>query len=148
MEVVNEVMPTNPDRIKEMMAEGPDGPIYMINLLKFKEKAEYEDGRETDLTGYEAYQLYAKEVAKLLTEFGGKGIFAGDVTFLALGQVEDLWDEVAIAMYPKRADLLQMSSSKKWQEISVHRTAGLAGQLNIETVAPAGALEHLAATNS
>ena len=139
MEVVNEVMPTNPDRIKEMMAEGPDGPIYMINLLKFKEKAEYEDGRETDLTGYEAYQLYAKEVAKLLTEFGGKGIFAGDVTFLALGQVEDLWDEVAIAMYPKRADLLQMSSSKKWQEISVHRTAGLAGQLNIETVAQLGA---------
>jgi uncharacterized protein (DUF1330 family) len=139
MEVVNEVMPTSPDRIKEMMEEGPDGPIYMINLLKFKEKAEYEDGRETDLTGYEAYQLYAKEVAKLLTEFGGKGIFAGDVTFLALGQVEDLWDEVAIAMYPKRADLLQMSSSKKWQEISVHRTAGLAGQLNIETVAQLGA---------
>jgi uncharacterized protein (DUF1330 family) len=139
MEVVYEVMPTSPDRIKEMMEEGPDGPIYMINLLKFKEKAEYEDGRETNLTGYEAYQLYSKEVAKLLTEFGGKGIFAGDVTFLALGQVEDLWDEVAIAMYPKRADLLQMSSSKKWQEISVHRTAGLAGQLNIETVAQLGA---------
>jgi len=141
MEVVNEVMPTSPDRIKEMMAEGPDGPIYMINLLKFKEKAEYEDGRETDLTGYEAYQLYAKEVTKLLPEFGGKGIFAGDVTFLALGQVEELWDEVAIAMYPKRADLLQMSSSEKWQEISVHRTAGLAGQLNIETVAQLGAFK-------
>jgi len=63
------------------------------------------------------------------------------VTFLALGQVEDLWDEVAIAMYPKRADLLQMSSSKAWQEISIHRTAGLAGQLNIETVAQPGAFE-------
>ena len=25
-------------------------PIAMLNLLKFKEKAEYEDGRETDLT--------------------------------------------------------------------------------------------------
>lgn len=141
MEVVNEVMPTSPERIKEMMEEGPEGPIYMINLLKFKEKAEYEDGRETDLTGYEAYQIYSKAVAKLLAGFGGKGFFAGDVTFLALGQVEDLWDEVVIAMYPKRADLLQMSSSKAWQEISVHRTAGLAGQLNIETVAQPGAFE-------
>ncbi|MFT5287606.1 MAG: hypothetical protein ACI8W3_000899 [Myxococcota bacterium] len=141
MEVINEVMPTSPERIKEMMAEGPDGPIYMINLLKFKEKAEYEDGRETNLSGYEAYQLYSKEVAKLLATFGGKGFFAGDVTFLALGQVEDLWDEVAIAMYPKRADLLRMSSSKEWQEIAVHRTAGLAGQLNIETVAQPGAFE-------
>ena len=87
MEVENEVMPSSPERIKEMMAEGPEGPIYMINLLKFKEKAEYEDGRETDLTGYQAYQLYAREVVKLLAEFGGKGFFAGDVTFLALGQV-------------------------------------------------------------
>ena len=140
MKVKNSVVP-NEEQIAGFFEPGPAGPIYMVNLLKFKEKAEYEDGRETDLTGYEAYQLYAKEVGKLLTEFGGKGIFAGDVTFLALGQVEDLWDEVAIAMYPKRADLLQMSSSKKWQEISVHRTAGLAGQLNIETVAQRNAFE-------
>ena len=138
MEVTNEVMPTSAERIKEMTSEGPDGPIYMINLLKFKAKAEYEDGRETDLTGFEAYQIYADAVSKLLPKFGGKGFFAGDVTFLALGQVEELWDEVAIAMYPERADLWRMSSSQEWQEISVHRTAGLAGQLNIETVAQDG----------
>ena len=52
MEVVNEVMPTSQARIDEMMQPGPDGPIYMVNLLKFKDKAEYEDGRETDLTGF------------------------------------------------------------------------------------------------
>jgi hypothetical protein len=141
MNVENEVMPTSPDRIKEMMAEGPEGPIYMINLLKFKEKAEYEDGRATSLSGYEAYQIYANATAKLLPKFNGKGIFAGDVTFLALGQVEDLWDEVAIAMYAKRSDLFAMSSSKEWQEVAVHRTAGLAGQLNIETVAQPGMFE-------
>ena len=55
-----------------------------------------------------------------------------------IGQVEDLWDEVAIARYPRRADLVRMSSSEAWREIAVHRTAGLAGQLNIETVAPPG----------
>ena len=90
----------------------------------------------------------AKAVAKLLSAFGGKGFFAGDVTFLALGQVEDLWDEVAIAMYPKRADLLRMSSSEEWQKIAVHRTAGLAGQLNIETVAQPGAFGWLGAEPS
>jgi uncharacterized protein (DUF1330 family) len=141
MQVVNEVLPSNPEVIKEMMNEGPDGPIYMINLLKFKEKAEYADGRKTDLSGYEAYQIYAKAVSKLLPKFGGRGFFAGDVTFLALGQVEDLWDEIAIAIYPKRADLFRMSTSKEWQEMAVHRAAGLAGQLNIETVAQAGAFD-------
>ena len=135
MEVVNEVMPTSGERMGQMMEPGPDGPIYMINLLKFKDRAEYEDGRDTDLTGYEAYQLYGRAVSEILPKFNGAGVFAGDVTFLALGQVEELWDEVAIAKYESRSDLMAMSTSPEWQEASVHRTAGLAGQLNIETVA-------------
>ena len=138
MQVVNEVLPSDPERVRQMMEPGPDGPIFMVNLLKFREKAVYEDGRECDLTGREAYMIYGRAVAGFLPEFGGKAIFAGDVTFLALGQVEELWDEVAIAMYPSRGDLLRMSMSEAWQEIAVHRTAGLKGQLNIETVLPAG----------
>ena len=138
MEVVNEVVPSTAKRLEEMMQPGPEGPIYMVNLLKFKDRAEYEDGRETDLSGYDAYQIYGREVFKLLPEYGGKFVFAGDVTFLSLGQVEELWDEIAIVMYSSRADLVAMSSSQAWQEISVHRTAGLAGQLNIETVAQPG----------
>ena len=31
--------------------------IRMVNLLKFRKKASYEDGRETDLTGEEAYKI-------------------------------------------------------------------------------------------
>lgn len=136
MEVTNEVMPTSAERINEMLEPGPDGPIYMVNLLKFKEQAEYEDGRETDLTGRQAYELYGRGVAALLPDYGGKIVFAGDVTFLMLGQVEELWDEIAIAQYPNRGALVAMSSSEEWRALAVHRTAGLAGQLNIETVAP------------
>ena len=136
MEVVNEVMPTSPERIAEMLQPGPDGPIYMLNLLKFKKHAEYEDGRETDLTGREAYQIYGRGVSQLLSDYGGSVEFVGDVTFLSLGQVEELWDEIAIVSYPRRADLVAMSSSDEWRALAVHRTAGLAGQLNIETVSP------------
>lgn len=64
MEVTNEVMPTSRERIEEMMQPGPDGPIYMVNLLKFKEHAEYEDGRQTELSGREAYQLYGAGVSR------------------------------------------------------------------------------------
>lgn len=138
MEVLNEVMPTSAERIEEMQQSGPDGPIFMVNLLKFKERAEYVDGRETDLTGYEAYELYAEVVTRIIGDYGGELMFAADVTFLALGQVEDLWDEVAIATYPNRRALFDMSTSDEWRAASVHRTAGLAGQLNIETVAQPG----------
>ncbi|MDG1366765.1 MAG: DUF1330 domain-containing protein [Acidimicrobiales bacterium] len=134
MEVVNEVMPTDPQRLTEMMEPGPDGPIYMVNLLRFNAEAKYGDGRDTDLTGREAYNLYGQAVSKIIQDYDGEVMFVGDVTFLSLGQVEDLWDEVAIAKYPNRAALLAMSSSPQWQAAAVHRSAGLAGQLNIETV--------------
>ena len=137
MQVVNEVFPTDPSRLQAMMEKGPDGPIFMVNLLKFKDRAEYDDGRPTDLSGRDAYMIYGRAVAELLPKFDGRGIFAGDVTFLALGQVEELWDEVAIAMYPDRASMVRMSLSEEWREIAVHRSAGLKGQLNIETVLPA-----------
>ena len=106
----------------------------MVNLLKFKDHAEYEDGRKTQLTGREAYQIYAGGVAKVITQVGGKLIFGADVARLMLGEVEDLWDQVAIAMYPSRTAMFEMIQLPAYGEISVHRTAGLAGQLNIETV--------------
>ena len=52
------------------------------------------------------------------------------------GLTEELWDEVAIAMYPNRAAMMDMMMSDEMADIGVHRSAGLAGQLNIETVAP------------
>ncbi|MEM7493938.1 MAG: DUF1330 domain-containing protein [Pseudomonadota bacterium] len=137
MQVINQIVPTDPEQIQKMAEPGPEGPIFMVNLLKFKSKADYEDGRETDLTGREAYQLYGMGVAGLLPEFGARIFFVADVTFLSLGQVEDLWDEVAIAVYPNRAALFKMTSSETWQALAVHREAGLAGQLNIESVMPA-----------
>lgn len=138
--VLNEVFPGDPAQMAGLMQPGPDGPIFMINLLKFKEKAVYEDGRETDLTGREAYMIYGRAVSKLLPSFGGMAIFAADVTFLSLGQVGELWDEVAIGVYPKRGDMVRMSMSDQWREIAVHRSAGLDGQLNIETVLSAEAM--------
>lgn len=135
---INDQYPSGDGQMEEMMQPGPDGPIYMVNLLKFKDKAEYEDGRKTNLTGREAYNLYGQAVQKILPTYKGTPHFMADVNWLALGQIDNLWDEVAIVSYAARSDLLAMSLSPEWQEASVHRTAGLAGQLNIECLAPAG----------
>ena len=135
MEVHNAVTPTA-EQLEGFLVPDPAGPIYMVNLLKFKEHAEYEDGRETSLSGREAYMLYATEVAKVIPQVGGKLTFGADVARLMLGEVEELWDQVAIAMYPSRAAMFQMIQLPEYAEISMHRTAGLSGQLNIETVAP------------
>lgn len=137
MDVKNAVIP-NEEQIKGFFEPAPDGPIYMVNLLKFKPRAEYEDGRSTDLTGREAYGIYADAVSQLLPEFGGFAGFFAEVERLMLGEVEELWDEVAVAVYPSRSTMMEMMQSPRMQEIAVHRAAGLAGQLNIETVGAKG----------
>jgi hypothetical protein len=70
MNVENALVPT-PEQIKELGEEGHGKPIYMVNLLKFKEMAEYEDGRKSDLSGQEAYAIYGTEVAAHLAKVGG-----------------------------------------------------------------------------
>jgi len=135
MEVKNALMP-NDQQMAGFLEEGKDQPIYMVNLLKFKDKAVYPDKRETDLTGEEAYAIYGQEVRKHLEKVGAKPIFSGKVSRLMLGEVEDLWDTVAIAMYPNRKAMLDMISDPEYIKSAQHRVAGLEGQLNIETNSP------------
>ncbi len=132
MEVKNAVMP-NETQLKEFNDQAEDQPIFMVNLLKFKQKAEYPDKRETNLTGEEAYAIYGQEVKEHLAKVGGKPIFGGNVERLMLGEVEDLWDTIAIAMYPSRKAMLEMIMDPDYIKSAQHRVAGLEGQLNIET---------------
>ena len=132
MEVINKLYP-NEQQIQGFLEPGAEDPICMVNLLKFKQRAEYEDGRETDLTGREAYELYEEGVKKLLQDVGGCVGFEGEVERLMLGEVGELWDVVALAVWPSRQVMLEVMQSEAMQDISVHRSAGLAGQLNIET---------------
>ena len=133
MKVENKVIPSD-EQINGFLEEPDLGPISMVNLLKYKKSAVYDDGRETNLSGKEAYQLYAAEVIKLIEKYGGEFVFAGSVSRLMLGEVEEMWDEIAIAKYPSRKAMFEMTMDPDYQKIHVHRDAGLKGQLNIETI--------------
>ena len=132
MDVKNAVYPGS-TQITEFFGAPEDGPFVMVNLLKFKDKAEYADGSDADISGREAYERYGVEVAKLVVGLGGRIRYSGPVTGLMLGEVEDLWDMVALAEYPSLAAFRQMATSPAMHAIEPHRTAGLAGQLNIKT---------------
>ena len=132
MKVENAVTP-NEKQLAGFLEGDIETPIKMVNLLTFKDKAEYADGRQTNLSGKEVYQIYANEVQGHLEKVGGKSIFFGEVQRLMLGEVEELWDWVAIAEYPSRKAMLEMIMNSEYQKSEEHRSAGLSGQLNIET---------------
>jgi uncharacterized protein (DUF1330 family) len=132
MLVENAVMP-QPEQAKAFFFGEENGPMVMVNLLKFKEKAEYPDGSNADWTGKQAYLVYGAAVQKCLELVGGRAVFSGDVTGLILGDVEELWDMVALAYYPSPQAMMQMVGLPEYQGIEIHRFAGLKGQLNIRT---------------
>ena len=121
----------NPIQLAEF-ALGDDDPILMVNLLKFRDKAEYEDGRATNLTGREAYEIYVTETREHLANVGAELILGGEVNGLLLGEVEELWDAFGVARYPSRKAMIAMARNPAYIESEKHRAAGLAGQLNIE----------------
>tara|TARA_R110002110_G_scaffold179197_16_gene384649 strand:+ start:191 stop:670 length:480 start_codon:yes stop_codon:yes gene_type:complete len=135
MKVENALRPADA-QLKSFFASAgtaEDGPVVMVNLLKFREHAAYPDGHDAHLTGQEAYMRYGAGVSKIIAAVGGKLVFAGTVEGLMLGECEELWDQVALVEYPSRAAFMEMVVSPEYLEIEVHREAGLAGQLNIGT---------------
>ena len=131
MEYKNSVHPTK-EQMEGFLEGDSEAPIAMINLLKFREKAQYEDGRDTDLTGEQAYAIYMDEVVGHLKKVGGEVSFGGSINRLMLGEVEELWDKAFIAKYPSKKVMLKMVTDPDYLESNKHRVAGLAGQLNIE----------------
>lgn len=130
MNVENALYPT-PDRIAELMTKASGEPIAMLNLLKFRDKATYADGRSSDLSGREAYMLYGVPMQELVVRGGGRMIFSGQIQSLVIGTAEDMWDVAALVEYPSSAAFARIATSPEVAAIGVHRAAGLAGQLLI-----------------
>lgn len=136
MKVENAVRPTD-EQMKGFVEDNHGKSISMVNLLKFKDKAEYPEDHELhgkDMTGAEAFAIYGAGVSKIVMGLGGEMLFSGEVARLMLGEVGELWDQVSIVKYPSRQAMLDMMMSEEYNAIHPHREAGLAGQLNIECI--------------
>tara|TARA_B100000700_G_scaffold313568_1_gene398777 strand:- start:49 stop:450 length:402 start_codon:yes stop_codon:yes gene_type:complete len=133
MKIENKILP-NKEQLKGFTDEPEKGPIKMLNLVKLKDKAEYQDGRESDISGLEAYMIYGKEVVEHLEKVGAKLIFSGAVDRLMIGEADDMWDLVAIAEYPNRKAMFEMIMDPAYTETAKHREAAIEGQLNIEVL--------------
>ena len=132
MNVRNEVLRTDED-MQALLDQEIEGSVVMVHLLKFKAKAEYVDGRETELTGAEAYGVYREKMVERVTSAGGRLVFSGVVRHLVLGEVEGIWDEILAVEFPSKETFVEAISSPEIAEWGAHRRAGLAGQLLIAT---------------
>lgn len=106
-------------------------PVMMLNLLRFREKAAYDDGREA--TGEEAYAAYGRESAPIFRRVGGEIIWRGKPEVMLIGPAGKRWDLVFVARYPTASAFLEMVTDPDYREAVKHRRAGILDSRLIRT---------------
>ncbi len=103
-----------------------DFPIVMLNLLRFRERAEYPEGSEAKpCSGREAYSRYAEKTLAVLEGLGGRIVWSGSALATVIGPNGEGWDEVALVEYPSRKAFLELAATVESSKATEHRTAGL-----------------------
>jgi uncharacterized protein (DUF1330 family) len=112
-------------QVAELMAaaQGNDGPVAMLNVLKFREDS-----------GRDSYLRYAQEVQPHLDRVGASIVYVGDAGGVVIGDTDSAWwDSMLVVHYPSRAAFLAMVLDPAYVEIAVHRTKALADSRLIAT---------------
>ena len=99
-----------------------DGPVTMLNLMRFRERSLDGNG-----SGWDAYLRYSALAIKLIKARGGTIIWTGNAEAVALGEADrHRWDYVALVRYPSRAAFIDMMTSADYAAANVERENGCA----------------------
>lgn len=96
----------------------PDGDIYMLNLMAYRDEADYGPDGERGITGREADDRYAP--LEVLAELGAGVCFLAEVEAST-----EPWDRVAVVRYPTRRSFVDMQSRPDFKAKHVHKDAGM-----------------------
>lgn len=120
-------MPTNVNPTREQFdafkALPRDRPIDMLNLVRLRGRAVYEDGRSA--TGAEAYAAYGRESGPIFRRLGGEIVWRGRPEAVLIGPAAERWDIAFIARYPDAHAFLAMIADPAYQQAVKHRTAAV-----------------------
>src|SRR6267378_2575236 len=70
----------NREQFVELASSADAGPVVMLNLLKFKARAEGESG-----SGADAYKRYGEAAVKMVEEQGGRVLWQGRADQILIG---------------------------------------------------------------
>ena len=94
----------------------------MVNLMQYRDVAEYADGRESTISGREADDMYAP--IGPIAAVGAEIVFFAEVADQLLGDAPK-WDRVAVVKYPTRRSFVEMQNAADFRELHEHKDAGM-----------------------
>ncbi len=123
---MSSIIPTE-EQFNRFMAHEPDGPIIMLNLLRFHEVAAYEkNSDEPERSGQDAYAVYSITAQKKVESVGGTIEVATPAFGTMIGPDDEEWDVMALVRYPNRKAFMTMTLDPEYLAAVHHRTAALA----------------------
>ncbi|MFN2100538.1 DUF1330 domain-containing protein [Altererythrobacter sp. MF3-039] len=107
-----------------------DEPIHMLNLLRYRELAEYPEEHEhhgNGWSGRRAYEEYGKTSGPIFQRVGGKIVWRGAFQTMVTGPMPDdkLWHDGFVAEYPNSGAFFEMIKDPDYQVAVQNRTAAL-----------------------
>ena len=115
------------ERVKAMLEiEDKTGPFVMLNLLRFKDEAEYADGADaTPCSGAEAFRRYGEGAAPSIKDLGARAIYSGSAVLSLIARPDEEWDAIALVEYPSWDAFIELGTRPEYQAIAFHRAAAL-----------------------
>jgi len=113
------------EQVQALLAGPPDGPVVMLNLLRFRPTA---DPPDDALSGEEAYRRYAEKMIAFVESKGGRLLWTGRVDSQVIGSGAAQFTMAGLVEYPSRRVFLEIAGDPYVHEIGAHRAAGLEGQ--------------------
>jgi hypothetical protein len=106
------------------------GPVVMVNLMRFRERSLDGNG-----SGWDAYLRYSALTVPMIKARGGTLLWTADAKAVALGEQDgNQWDYVALVFYPTVAVFIDMMTSADYETLcNPHRRNGCAGHVIIAT---------------
>lgn len=120
--------PSNESATK-LFSKPIQGEVVMLNLLRFKEHADYSNCPElapkNAVSGKQAYQTYIEQTLPLLRESGGEVIFLGSCDAFFIGPEHEKWDLIMLIKQNSLADFMAFASDPQYMKILGHRQAAI-----------------------
>ncbi len=118
-----------PEAITRAAENIPAGqPVVMLNLLRYRQQAEYAKKQVESISGREVYhQRYVPAFGKLASAIPGiQVLFLGTVQAGVVIGPEEIWDEMALLEYPSLEAFRSVVESAVYHaEADPHRKAAL-----------------------
>lgn len=125
----SESIASNIEPVVNMVVSDAPSPFWMVNLIDFYEEANFADGRETDLSGEEANDIYGNAILPNLSRFNSLPDFVMPVAVTLTDEGIE-WEQVAIPRYASRdAFLNAFALNPSAPEALVYKEAGVENTL-------------------